>query len=170
MTIGYGTRDVFFDNCWEASVLIFLESIVSILLDCISLGIVYSHISSGRRRATSILFSDRAVIHRVHGELFLAFQVVEQKKHPLVEAHVRCYAVRDETDAWGRRVEFQPCAMRLDKPDDEMGSMLFLSLPSLVMHRLDAWSPLVPPDWWVEAYYRRKRGDAPRKTSVRSQC
>ena len=166
MTIGYGTRDVFFDDCWEASVLIFLESIVSILLDCISLGIVYSHISSGRRRATSILFSDRAVIHRVHGELFLAFQVVEQKKHPLVEAHVRCYAVRDETDAWGRRVEFQPCAMRLEKPDDELGSMLFLSLPSLVVHRLDAWSPLVPPDWWVEAYYRRKRGDAPRKTSV----
>ena len=166
MTIGYGTRDVFFDNCWEASVLIFLESIALILLDCISLGIVYSHISSGRRRATSILFSDRAVIHRVHGELFLAFQVVEQKKHPLVEAHVRCYAVRDETDAWGRRVEFQPCAMRFEKPDDELGSMLFLSLPSLVVHRLDAWSPLVPPDWWVEAYYRRKRGDAPRKTSV----
>ncbi len=170
MTIGYGTRDVFFDDCWEASVLIFLESIVSILLDCISLGIVYSHISSGRRRATSILFSDRAAIHRVHGELFFCFQVVEQKKHPLVEAHVRCYAVRDETDAWGRHVEFQPCAMRLEKPDDEMGAMLFLSLPSLVVHRLDAWSPLVPPDWWVEAYYRRKRGDAPRKTSVRSQC
>mgnify|MGYP001994956134 FL=1 len=166
MTIGYGTRDVFFDDCWEASVLIFLESIVSILLDCISLGIVYSHISSGRRRATSILFSDRAAIHRVHGELFFCFQVVEQKKHPLVEAHVRCYAVRDETDAWGRHVEFQPCAMRLEKPDDEMGAMLFLSLPSLVVHRLDAWSPLVPPDWWVEAYYRRKRGDAPRKTSV----
>ena len=117
MTIGYGTRDVFFDNCWEASVLIFLESIVSILLDCISLGIVYSHISSGRRRATSILFSDRAVIQRVHGELYFGFQVVEQKKHPLVEAHVRCYAVRDETDAWGRHVEFQPCAMRLEKPD-----------------------------------------------------
>ena len=47
MTIGYGTRDVFFDNCWEASVLIFLESIVSILLDCISLGIVYSLIQIG---------------------------------------------------------------------------------------------------------------------------
>ena len=89
MTIGYGTRDVFFDNCWEASVLSFLESIVSILLDCISLGIVYSHISSGRRRATSILFSDRAVIQRVHGELYFGFQVVEQKKHPLVEAPLR---------------------------------------------------------------------------------
>jgi len=76
MTIGYGTRDVFFDDCWEASVLIFLESIVSILLDCISLGIVYSHISSGRRRATSILFSDRAVIHRVHGELFFGSRAV----------------------------------------------------------------------------------------------
>ena len=79
MTIGYGTRDVFFDDCWEASVLIFLESIVSILLDCISLGIVYSHISSGRRRATSILFSDRAVIHRVHGELFFGSRAVWNK-------------------------------------------------------------------------------------------
>lgn len=166
MTIGYGTRDVFFDDCWEASVLIFLESIVSILLDCVSLGVVYSLISSGRRRATSILFSDRAVIHKNHGELFFQFQVVEQRRHPLTEASVRCYAVRDETDAWGRRVEFQPCAMRLEKPDDELGSMLFLSLPSLVVHRLDAWSPLVPPDWWVDAYYRWKRGDAPRKTSV----
>ena len=48
---------------------------------------------------------------------------------------MRCYAVRDETDAWGRHVEFQPCAMRLEKPDDEMGAMLFLSLPSLVVHR-----------------------------------
>ena len=24
------------------------------------------------------------------------------------------------------------------------------------MHRLDAWSPLVPPDWWVDAYRRKQ--------------
>ena len=71
---------------------------------------------------------------------------------------MRCYAVRDETDAWGGTGRVPARAMRLEKPDDELGSMLFLSLPSLVVHRLDAWSPLVPPDWWVEARYRRKRG------------
>jgi len=34
--------------------------------------------------------------------------------------------------------------MRLQIPDDELGSMLFLGLPSLVVHRIDAWSPLTP--------------------------
>ena len=51
---------------------------------------------------------------------------------------------------------------------DNIASMAWgaRDLISTQVHRLDAWSPLVPPDWWVEAYYRRKRGDAPRKTSV----
>ena len=112
MTIGYGTRDVFFDDCWEASVLIFLESIVSILLDCISLGIVYSHISSGRRRATSILFSDRAVIHRVHGELFFLRWSSRRSTSMLPR--------RARRGAWGRHVEFRCYA----ECDDEMGAML----------------------------------------------
>ena len=165
MTIGYGTRDQFFDNCWEASVLIFCEAMTSILMDCVSLGIVYSRISSGparysaeysvkksrggrdadvrwrrvaaarwifrgvgpasnvaknrqdvrrsgRRRSTTILFSDRAIVQTIEGELYLMFQVVEMRRHPLHDAKVRVYAVRDEVDAWGRKAFFQHCTMR----------------------------------------------------------
>ena len=151
MTIGYGTRDQFFADCGASSFLIFAQSLIGILLDCVSLGLVYTSLSSGVGRSSTILFSDRAVIRRVGGELYFMFQVVEMRSHQLIEGHVRCYAVRDETDARGRVAPFQQCAMRLDKPDDELGGWLFLALPSVVAHRLDAWSPLVPPAPRVEA-------------------
>ena len=34
---------------------------------------------------------------------------------------------------------------RLQQPDDELGGMLFMALPSVVVHSIDAWSPLRPP-------------------------
>jgi ribosomal protein S26 len=34
--------------------------------------------------------------------------------------------------------------MRLQHPDDELGGMLMLNLPNIVVHALDNWSPLVP--------------------------
>ena len=41
-TIGYGTRDQFFDGCWEAPLLVFSEGMVGVLLGCVTLGIVYT--------------------------------------------------------------------------------------------------------------------------------
>ena len=50
--------------------------------------------------------------------------------------------------------------MRLDKPDDEIGGWLFLSLPSVVVHRVDAWSPLYPPPAWLAARGKATQSDA----------
>lgn len=33
--------------------------------------------------------------------------------------------------------------MRLIKPDDNVGGMLLLALPQVVVHQIDAWSPLL---------------------------
>ena len=81
MTIGYGTRDQFFADCGASSFLIFAQSLIGILLDCVSLGLVYTSLSSGVGRSSTILFSDRAVIRRVGGELYFMFQVVEMRSH-----------------------------------------------------------------------------------------
>mmetsp|Transcript_30593 Transcript_30593/g.42594 ORF Transcript_30593/g.42594 Transcript_30593/m.42594 type:complete len:354 (-) Transcript_30593:424-1485(-) len=43
-----------------------------------------------------------------------------------------------------RMVYLQQQALRLQVPDDELGAMLFLGLPSVVVHRIDAWSPFLP--------------------------
>ena len=71
-------------------------------------------------------------------------QVCEMRKHALVEAHVRVYTVRKDLDhlATGSVAYFQPFAMRLQHPDDELGGMLMMNLPNIVVHALDAWSPL----------------------------
>ncbi|RHY23971.1 hypothetical protein DYB32_009016, partial [Aphanomyces invadans] len=64
----------------------------------------------------------------------------------LVEAHIRCYAVRDEIDANGDETVFQTHSMRLQQPDDDLGSYLLMAMPQLVVHRIDQWSPLYPPE------------------------
>merc|ERR1712061_123064 len=43
-------------------------------------------------------------------------------------------------------VNYQTCLTRLQHPDDELGGMLLPALPQLVIHRVDPWSPLWPPD------------------------
>ena len=62
----------------------------------------------------------------------------------LLEAHVRVYAIRhvtapvsDSPGADSRRpISFQTASMRLTYPDDELGAMLFLHLPQMVIHQV----------------------------------
>ena len=58
----------------------------------------------------------------------------------------RCYAVRRDYDylATGQTAHCQPFVMRLQHPDDELGAMLLMNLPSVVVHAVDNWSPLAP--------------------------
>lgn len=61
---------------------------------------------------------------------------------------VRCYAIRHSKDflGTGQPALFQNYHMRLCHPDDELGGMLMMALPSFVVHRVDdSWSPLCPP-------------------------
>ncbi|KAL3926984.1 MAG: hypothetical protein SGPRY_003038 [Prymnesium sp.] len=83
--------------------------------------------------------------------------------HPVVEAHVRVYAVLHEqspevwalhqlcfpslTFVWPVQMHalFQTRVMRITNPNDELGGMLFLPTPQIVTHQIDRWSPLFPP-------------------------
>lgn len=69
------------------------------------------------------------------------FRVCELRKHQLVEAHVRCYAIHHDLDT---DEVFQSHLIRLQQPDDDLGSMLLMALPQVVVHRIDPWSPFYP--------------------------
>ena len=43
----------------------------------------------------------------------------------------------------------QCCTMRLSHPNDELGGMLLLMTPQVVVHEIDAYSPLMPPPMWL---------------------
>ena len=43
----------------------------------------------------------------------------------------------------------QCCTMRLSHPNDELGGMLLLMTPQVIVHEIDAYSPLMPPPMWL---------------------
>jgi hypothetical protein len=96
-------------------------------------------------RAWSISFSPQAIVRRIGDDMYFYFRLVEQRKLQICEAHVRCYAIQHKTREDGVPLLFQHSVMRLTQPDDELGGMVFLLLPSEVYHPIDAWSPILPP-------------------------
>ena len=182
-TIGYGTQDIFFDNCWSPVVVLACQISCKLVADAVIIGVIYSRFGRPNTRASTLLFSNHAVIRRIRGKLYFMFQLVELRKHQLIEAQVRLYVIRRDIDppveadadektsidgssnskqfrsldpsesALPSQKEpvitnFQTCKMRLNYPDDELGGMLIMCLPQVVVHELDSGSPLMPPPLW----------------------
>lgn len=182
-TIGYGTQDIFFDNCWSPVVVLACQISCKLIADAVIIGVIYSRFGRPNTRASTILFSNHAVIRRISGKLYFMFQLVELRKHQLIEAQVRLYVIRRDIDPPVEKdsdekisvddnlssksfqpldqsessphlqnepviTNFQTCKMRLNYPDDELGGMLIMCLPQVVVHELDCGSPLMPPPLW----------------------
>lgn len=165
-TIGYGTPDIFFDDCSAPVVILASQVCVKLISDAMVIGVIYCRLSSPYSRASTIIFSSKAIIRRIRGKLYLMFQLCELRKKQLVNAQIRLYLVRREIDVGeklGEASQFsnskleppksfiQTCSMRLNHPNDELGSMMLLYLPQVIVHEIDAWSPLMPPPAWVSA-------------------
>lgn len=98
------------------------------------------------------MFSQMGVVRKIRGHYYLMLQVCERRKHQLVEAHVRLYAVRHEVsnDELPDSL-FQCQQMRIQQPDDDNGAMLLMVLPQVIVHRIDQWSPLFPRECLPES-------------------
>lgn len=148
MTIGYNVPDSGFHDCGYSLAAVSCQCVVGCILDALCVGIIFERVARGQKRAATLLFSQQAVIRVVRNQLYLMVRVGEARKHQLVEAHVRMYAVVKQgvNQEPLRYVYFHSHPMRLTYPDDSLGSSLLLAWPSVVIHRIDAWSPLCPPD------------------------
>ena len=157
-TIGYGSHNNDFAGCWEAGAGITAQWILGAIANACCLALVFMRITRVSRRESTVVFSDKAVLRKIGGSYYFSFQVVDVSPYVLTEAHVRMYAVNNMPSVDGISPKWvQHSAMRIDQPDDERGATLFLELPTAVVHRLDAWSPLVPP---------HRAGAAPRDGSA----
>jgi hypothetical protein len=74
-TIGFGTKDIFFESCVYPCVLVTLSVLLGVLLDAVGVGIVFAHISRATRRASTVILSDKAVLQCVRGQYYFSFQV-----------------------------------------------------------------------------------------------
>jgi potassium inwardly-rectifying channel subfamily J len=143
-TIGYGANTVFFGSCASVPTLITIESFTGLLIHSLAMGIIFAKTQRGNTRGYSIAYSKKCLVRIIRGQPHLLFRVCEARKLQLIEAHVRLYAILDEKDPLTGEVGVASHQLRLNQPDDEMGGMLLLLLPSKVVHRIDSWSPLLP--------------------------
>jgi potassium inwardly-rectifying channel subfamily J len=151
VTIGYGVPDPYYNGCWQGAILVTIQSILQFFLNALIIGAVFVRLTRPQNRANTILFSKHATIREHEGGLYFMFRICEMKYHDLIEAHVRCYAIRHDQGQ-----TFQMLPMRLQQPDDDKGGMLLTALPNKVVHRIDGWSPLAPS--WKDLQERRGGG------------
>ncbi|CAK9058023.1 G protein-activated inward rectifier potassium channel 2 (GIRK-2) (Potassium channel, partial [Durusdinium trenchii] len=81
-------------GCVTGIFIIYLHTLVMQIQNAIMIGLMFCRLSRGTSRAASLIFTDKAVIREMDdGKFYFMFQVCEQRKHQLVEAKVRCYAL-----------------------------------------------------------------------------
>jgi len=147
MTIGYGVPDPYFRGCSEAVFVLLGQSLVGLVIDAMMIGVMFQHVSCAYTRASTVIFSSTAVLQVVDGCVHMIFRVAEMQSSPLLQAVMQVYCVQHRPDAalpGGVRVEV--AAIQLKEPDTDMyNGVLFLGLPTNVVHRVDYSSPLAPP-------------------------
>jgi len=163
-TIGYGVSDYYFGDCWTPLLLVLWQVCTALTFDAVAIGLIFQRISRGQKRGKTIVFSDKAVIQQVRGELYLMFRVGELRRHSIIEATIRAYCLRHERyplqngngeeGGGAHEIEtthFVTRHVNLYHPEESTQSHILMSVPQVIVHKLDIRSPLNPPPTWYDA-------------------
>jgi len=88
-TIGYGTSDYYFGECWTPFILVLLQVFSALIFSSLAIGLLFQRMSRGQKRGRTIVFSDVAVIRKVRGRWYWMFRVAELRKRHIIGAKVR---------------------------------------------------------------------------------
>ncbi|CAB9503285.1 rectifier potassium channel 2 [Seminavis robusta] len=142
-TVGYGLpngTNAFFENqCPDIVVAIYFQMVWSMMFNAFLFAFFFARIAKCESRGIQVIFSNKAIISNRPDVPYpcFSFRVFDvDGSFPVVEAHVRMYVVTQKSPI--------PIPLRIVIPNDDYGSMLMLSLPSQVVHAMDAYSPMVP--------------------------
>eukprot|EP00522_Entomoneis_paludosa_P016587 CAMPEP_0172452828 /NCGR_PEP_ID=MMETSP1065-20121228/10367_1 /TAXON_ID=265537 /ORGANISM="Amphiprora paludosa, Strain CCMP125" /LENGTH=360 /DNA_ID=CAMNT_0013204949 /DNA_START=118 /DNA_END=1200 /DNA_ORIENTATION=+ len=141
-TVGYGlpnsVNSYFERGCGALQFIIYLQMVWSMMFNAFLFAFFYNRLGRCEARGAQVVMSNKAIVHKEHGQVRFQFRIFDvDARYPVVEAHVRVYAVSKNRPV--------PRMLRILQPDDDMGGVLFLSLPSAVSHHIDLYSMLHPP-------------------------
>lgn len=133
-----GVNSYFEKGCPGLQIIIYFQMAWSMIFNAFLITFVYSRLGRSETRSIQVIFSDKALVSIVDGQVRFQVRLFDcDTKHPVVEAHVRMYCVMKHRPV--------PRPLRILQPDDELGAMLFLSFPNVVSHNIDMYSLLHPP-------------------------
>ena len=137
MTIGYGNTNT--GNCLTGAWLVAIQCISALLLEALTIGIVFARISHPRHRGSTIFISDKAVIARRDGLLKFMVRIADVRDTQVVEPKVKVYMYtwgQGRTTAEGERIPVRVEPLDVDYIDG------MLLLPLIIEHTVDERSPL----------------------------
>eukprot|EP00536_Pseudo-nitzschia_multiseries_P007331 jgi/Psemu1/195416/e_gw1.172.65.1 len=144
-TVGYGLpgdSNAFFESeCHWIQAAIFFQMTWSMLFNAFLFAFFYSQLSKSESRSIQLVFSDKLCINVSNQRVFATVRCYDiDSAFPVVEAHARMYLL-------DHKLQMNP--LRLTNPDDNVGGMLYPSLPQKITHHIDHHSALAPirADW-----------------------
>ncbi|XP_046660931.1 ATP-sensitive inward rectifier potassium channel 12-like isoform X3 [Homalodisca vitripennis] len=139
-TIGYGGRATT-EECPEAVITMCMQSIWGMMIQAFMVGIIFAKMARPKQRTQTLLFSRNAVICQRDGQLCLMFRVGDMRERShLISASVRAQMIRPRATKEGEYLS--PFLCELDVQVDDYNSNIFLIWPKVVVHKIDASSPL----------------------------
>ncbi|XP_054283846.1 ATP-sensitive inward rectifier potassium channel 12-like isoform X3 [Macrosteles quadrilineatus] len=139
-TIGYGGRATT-EECPEAVLTMCMQSIWGMMIQAFMVGIIFAKMARPKQRTQTLLFSRNAVVCQRDGQLCLMFRVGDMRERShLIAASVRAQIIRPRATKEGEYLS--PFLCELDVQVDDYNSNIFLIWPKVVVHKIDASSPL----------------------------
>lgn len=110
------------------------------MVQAFMVGIVFAKMTRPKHRTQTLLFSKYAVICQRDGELCLMFRVGDMRKSHIIGANIRAQLIKSKTTKEGETMtQYQT---ELEIGTDACSSDLFFIWPMIVVHRINAESPL----------------------------
>lgn len=129
-TIGYGALS---PGSTYADVLVAVEAALSLVSVAVVTGLVFAKLARPR---SGVMFSDVLTVEKRMGTPTLMFRVANARGNDVVEATMKVTVLRDEVSPEGHIMR------RLHELELERSSQPLFNLSWLVMHRVDASSPI----------------------------
>jgi potassium inwardly-rectifying channel subfamily J, other len=128
------------EECPEAIFVMCFQSIYGVMIQAFMVGIVFAKMTRPKHRTQTLLFSKNAVICQRDGDLCLMFRVGDMRKSHIIGANIRAQLIKTKTTREGEILsQYQT---ELEIGSDGCASDLFFIWPMVVVHKINADSPL----------------------------
>ncbi|KAE9415624.1 hypothetical protein Angca_007636 [Angiostrongylus cantonensis] len=141
-TIGYGHRYIT-TECPLAGLAVCLQAVFGLLIQSFMVGLVFAKMARPKKRAETIIFSEKAVICLRDGQLCFLCRVGDMRNTHLVEAHVRLQFISDRETAEGEIEPLHQFEMKVGPTITDDDRLFLVSFIQLTVVRGSIWYHLV---------------------------
>mmetsp|Transcript_23378 Transcript_23378/g.34651 ORF Transcript_23378/g.34651 Transcript_23378/m.34651 type:complete len:646 (-) Transcript_23378:344-2281(-) len=140
-TVGYGlpgSSNAFFENCAWLQVFIYVQMVFAMMFNAFLFAFFFARLGKCEARGVQVVFSKKCLLSfNEQGKWCLQIRVHDaDARYPIVEAHIRIYVKT--------KFSKELIPLRIAQPDDDMGTVCWVSYPRTIVHEIDTYSPLHP--------------------------